>query len=386
MVSLGDIARTFGLVGLTSWGGPAIVAQIRDAVVTRRHWLTDEEFNESVALCQIVPGPMAPLTSTHVGWRLRGAVGGMVALIAYIAPSVLLMLLLSVAYARFGGLPSVERILAGMRAAAVGILMSSVWMMGPTALRDSRGLLCAALAFPAFLLGLDPLVVLPLTAALGTILARPIRVRRPVALPPSADRQWRSDLFVVGVVTLALGMAVFLASLFRPILRDILGVMTHANLLAFGGGYTAVAVMHDSVVNERAWLEPQKFVDALTLAQLTPGPVTCLGTFVGYVHAGVPGALVATAGAFLPSALVLVGAAPVLVRLEQNTYVQGALRGLLGAFIAMLLAMMAMMARTALTGPLAMGIAAVSCVILLFRVSPVWVIIGTGILAAFVRL
>ena len=167
-IGMRALARTFFWIGLTSYGGPAIVAQIRKVTVQKKLWLTDDEFSESLAFCQTLPGPIAVQTGAHVAWLLRGALGALVATVAYVLPAFLLMLGLSALYFRTGQLPAVQTILQGLRAVVVAIVADSILSMAQPSLKDWRGVLLAGVAAAALLGGVSAILVL-----LGAATTRP---------------------------------------------------------------------------------------------------------------------------------------------------------------------------------------------------------------------
>jgi len=164
--------------------------------------------------------------------------------------------------------------------------------------------------------------------------------------------------------------------------------MAKINLLAFGGGYTAIALMFHEVVNNtaHAWLTSKEFIDGLALGQITPGPVIITATFIGYRVGGLAGAIFATVCIFLPSSLLLVLIAPHFARVRHLAAVQSAVSGLLAAFIAMLLYVLAAVAKSAFIGPWDVALAAAAFAALRLRVNVVWVVLGaTAVALAFMR-
>ena len=143
-VSRTQMARTFFRIGATAYGGPAIVAQIREVVVLEKKWVSEGEFAESLAFAQMLPGPVAVPTAAHLGWRLHGGAGTRSRLVAYVAPSFLLMLALSAAYFRFEGLPVVTKAFRGLGAAVVAIVAQSILSMAQPAIKNWQGLAIAA--------------------------------------------------------------------------------------------------------------------------------------------------------------------------------------------------------------------------------------------------
>jgi chromate transporter len=189
-------------------------------------------------------------------------------------------------------------------------------------------------------------------------------------------------------VAAAFVVALLASRLVSPLFPALGATMAKINLLAFGGGYTAIALMFRDVVQSAAhpWLTSKEFIDGLALGQITPGPVIITATFIGYRVGGPVGAVFATVCIFLPSSLLLVLAAPHFARVRHLATVQNAVSGLLAAFIAMLLYVLAAVARSAFIGPWDLVVAAAAFAALRLRVNVVWVVLGaTAVALAFVR-
>jgi chromate transporter len=370
----------FFRIGLTAYGGPAIVAQIRRMTVLKKRWLSEEEFQESLAFCQTLPGPIAVQTAAHIGWRLYGGLGAALVEVSYILPTFVLMLGLSAAYFRFEHLSLVGAIFKGLGAVVVGIVADSILSMTPSALKDWRGVLIAGAAAAGFFGHVNVLIVLTGAAAAGFLLAP----RAPESNSPNApgdrglqESPVRSKTTVV-VVCLALTFVAFVAlSRFASPIYPALGaVMVKINLLSFGGGYTAIALMYNQVVTAHAWLTAKEFIDGVALGQITPGPVTITATFIGYRLGGLLGAVFATLCVYIPSALLLVLLAPQFARIRSFTAVQRAVRGLLAAFIAMLFFVLWQVASASLHDLATVTMALVAFAALRLKVDPVWVILA----------
>ena len=386
-VSRGQLAKTFLRIGATSYGGPAIVAQIREVTVLQKHWLTEDEFRESLAFAQTLPGPIAVATAAHIGWRLHGGVGTFVAMVSYIAPAFLLMLGLSAGYFHFEGMPSVTTAFRGLGAAVVAIVVQSIVSMAQPALRNWQGLAIAAAAAVGFFGGADSLLVLLAAAIAGVLvgLAWPA-AQEPAAeptLPANSGGSYRRTVLAITAVALAFVVALSASRLISPRFPTLGVMMAKINLVAFGGGYTAIALMfHDVVYNPAtAWLTSKEFIDGLALGQITPGPVSITATFIGYRVGGVLGAIFATVCIFLPSSLLLVLLAPHFARLRHMAVVQDAVSGLLAAFIAMLLHVLAEVAKSAFLSPWDVALAVAAIVALRLRVNVVWVVLGSVLLS-----
>ena len=380
-----ELARTFFRIGATSYGGPAIVAQIRKVTVLQKRWLTEDEFRESLAFAQMLPGPIATQTAAHIGWRLHRGIGVLLAMLAYNSPAFLLMLGLSAAYFHFERLPLVHSAFRGLGAAVVGIVVQSILSMAQPALRNWRGLVIGGLAAWGFFARANTLLVLLGAAACGVVAgvvwpdtpeAGGNDNDEPRGAPPAESH--RRTVLAVCAVALAYAAAIVASRAVSPVLPTLGLSMTKINLVAFGGGYTAVAFMFQEAVHNaaHAWLTPKEFIDGLALGQITPGPVIITATFIGYKVGGVLGSFFATVCIFLPSSLLLTLIAPHFARLRHLRVVQSAVGGLLAAFIAMLLHVLAQVAKSAFIGPWDVALSVAVVVALRLRVDVVWVVLG----------
>ena len=387
------MAVTFLRIGATSYGGPAIVAQIRRVTVQEKRWLSEDEFRESLAFAQMLPGPIATQTAAHIGWRLHRGMGVLLAMLAYNSPAFLLMLGLSAAYFRYERVPLVHSAFRGLGAAVVGIVVQSILSMAQPALRNWRGLVIAGLAAWGFFGGANALLVLLGAAACGVVAgsAWPDTSTEEESLgdarrgePPGANS--RLTVVTVCAVALAYAAAIVASRAVSPALPALGLSMTKINLVAFGGGYTAVAFMFQEAVHTaaHAWLTPKEFIDGLALGQITPGPVIITATFIGYKVGGAFGAIFATVCIFLPSSLLLTLIAPHFARFRHLPAVRSAVGGLLAAFIAMLLHVLAQVAKSAFVGPCDVALSLAAVVALRLRVDVIWVVLAATALSLLV--
>ncbi|HUK12353.1 MAG TPA: chromate efflux transporter [Thermoanaerobaculaceae bacterium] len=385
-VSRWQMVKTLFRIGATSYGGPAIVAQIREVTVLEKKWLSEDEFRESLAFCQMMPGPVAVQTSAHIGWRLYGGMGVFLGLTSYSLPCFLLMLGLSAGYFRYEQVSLVATAFQGLGAAVTAIVVQSILSMTQSALQDWRGLLIAAAAAVGFFTGQEVLLVLLAAALAGVLLgmlttpAISAAADPPPATPatPAGSRYHRALLLTAAVAVVYAG-AIVGSGWISPQLPALGVTMTKINLVAFGGGYTAVALMFQEAVQSAAhhWLTAKEFNDGLALGQITPGPVIMTATFIGYRVGGWVGACFATVCIFLPSSLLMTLAAPHFARIRHLRVVQFAVRGLLAAFIAMLLHVLADVAKAAFRGPTDLVLAAAAIVALRLKVNVIWVVVGS---------
>lgn len=298
---LGALAGYFLGLGGLGFGGPiALVGAMRLDLVERRGWFSEAEFAKSLALAQLAPGPLAAQVAFCLGYlhsKLRGAAA--VAL-AFILPSFVLTLGLGALYVRFGGMPWLAAAFYGVGAVVIGIIVLSAFRLAKTtAGRDT--LLWGIVALVAIVTAWQARELVWLIALAGLVGALAEGVRKPGA-----------------TASVSLLPALFL-------------YFAKAGLFIFGSGLAIVPFLYSGVVTELQWLTEREFLDAIAVAMLTPGPVVITAAFIGYLVAGSPGAVAATAGVFLPAFVLAVLLLPAFDRFAHRPRVVGFIRGVTAA-------------------------------------------------------
>ena len=179
-----DIALTrlflaFLRLGATAYGGPAMMAYLKSDLVGKRRWLSEQEFKEGMALCQVIPGATMVQMCTYTGYRLRKIQGALVAAVGFVLPAFLLMAGLSAAYFAFGELAPVKALFRGLGAIVVAIVLNACVSLTRTTVHGWRGAVLAALAFAALALGANLVLVLAGAALLALVLFQGERVASP---------------------------------------------------------------------------------------------------------------------------------------------------------------------------------------------------------------
>ncbi len=363
--SLGEIARLFLRLGATAFGGPAgHIAMMRDEVVRRRAWLTEERFLDLLSATNLIPGPNSTELAIHIGWGRRRWAGLVVAGVSFIVPAVLLTSVLGWAYVRFGALPETSWLLWGIKPVILAVVVQALLTLAPAAARTwpLRWLGVAAAAGNA--LGVHELIVL-FGAGMLWAVSRGVVGRR--AQGPLIQ--------LVPIVPIAVGASV--ASL--PTLSGLFWVFFKIGSVLFGSGYVLLAFLRADLVERLHWLTEPQLIDAVAAGQITPGPVFTTATFIGYVLGGPPGALVATAGIFLPAFVFVALSGPLVPRLRASPATAAFLDGVNVASVALMVVVTAELGRTAIVdvGSAILGI--VSAVLLLrFKVNSTWLILGAA--------
>lgn len=327
------IFGSFLRLGITAFGGPAMIAHIREVSVLRNKWLTGETFKDGVVICQSVPGATAMQMAAYVGLRVGGVRGAVASYAGFGLPAFLLMLALAVFYSGSRELPLVVSLFLGLQVMVVGIVANATFHFGREIGKKPVDLALAGVAATLFWSGVSPFAVI-----VGAGFAGAFFFKDPAFFPSSAVKAGDAGKvprpIVVFVVLACAGVAgLYFAD--RKLYR-LAVLMLRIDLFAFGGGFASLPLMFHEVVNAMGWMDGKTFMDGIALGQVTPGPIIITATFVGYLVRGFPGALVATAAIFTPSFVVLVAVTPFFDQLKKTRHFSGATRGILASFVGLL--------------------------------------------------
>ena len=379
--SLQRLFFSFLRLGAVSFGGPGMVAYIKRLAVARMNWLSEEDFQQGVALCQALPGATAMQCAAYVGLRSRRLLGAAAAYLGFGLPAFVLMLALSVAYQQALSVQAVTSALTGLRALVVALVANAAWTFGRSSIKSIRDALISVFTATLYLLGGSPFLIVVAAGLVG-----PLILRRQASQPqtiPASKIGWSSLRAPALVLALAAGLSAVLLSLDSQLAT--LGlVMMKVDIFAFGGGFASVPLMFQEVVDIRGWMPASVFMDGIALGQITPGPIVITATFVGHQVAGLPGALVGTVFIFLPSIFVVLLAEPWLRRLRSSPIFNAATRALVLSFVGLLASVVIQFARVAPWSILSGAIAGVALVALLLKVDVVWVVLVGGTVSAIV--
>jgi chromate transporter len=358
--SLVEVIRVFATLGVIGFGGPAAhIALIRREVVERRQWLTDAELVDMIGLTSIIPGPSSTELAMLVGWRRARIAGLVVAGVSFIVPAAAIVLALAWIYVTWGTTPAFEALLYGVGPVIVIIVAAAIVAFARTALRGPLRVVMAVAAGGLWFGGVNELVLL---AAAAIAMAALRRV-------PAAGGIARG---AIGV-PLAAGAAA--ASVDLVLLA---GVFLKAGALLFGSGYLLLAYLRGDLVERLGWLTDAQLLDAVAIGQVTPGPLFTTATFIGYLLAGVPGAVVATIAIFLPGFVLASLIARHARRVRGHPLTAALLDGINAAAIGLMAAVSIQLGRTALVDPLAIGVAIGATVALVWWRLPSILVVGLG--------
>lgn len=344
--SLGDAARVWLKIGILSFGGPAAqIALMHKEVVDEREWLTEQQFLEALSFCMLLPGPEAMQLATYAGWRLHGTLGGLIAGLLFIIPGAMIVMTLAAIYTTYGNLPLIEALFFGIKSAVLVIVIEALFRVGRKALTQKLHFAIAILAFTGIFCFSIPYPVIVLLAGLsGCVLGKGQKQRHIVNM---ADVSLRKTFG-----TIASWLAIWLVPLFvltwtnSPSLLIELGkFFSSLAVVTFGGAYAVLAYMAQDVVVQFGWLTAGEMVDALGLAETTPGPLILVTQFVGFVAGareggllfGLAAALVTLWVTFTPCFLWIFAGAPYIEWISSQPRLKGALNSITAAVVGVIL-------------------------------------------------
>ncbi|MBO9445141.1 chromate efflux transporter [Ruegeria sp. R14_0] len=342
--SLTDLVRIFGRIGLLSFGGPAAqISLMHQELVEKRSWLDEQTYLRALSLCMLLPGPEAMQLATYAGWRLRGVSGGLIAGGLFVLPGAMIIAVLVGLYAAFGDLPLVQAGFLGVKATVIVIVLQALRNLSRKALTDSEHKVIAGLGFIAIFAFDLPFPLIILAAAVWGYFSFKGDASTGIAPPASsAARPLRTSAVWL---TLWLGPLVLLTVTGQDLLSDLGWFFARLAVVTFGGAYAVLAYMTQTVVDQYQWITTDQMIDALGLAETTPGPLILVTQFVamltGQITGGMPLALAAGAVAlwatFVPCFLWIFLAAPYLDQLAARPRLSAALHGITAAVVGVIL-------------------------------------------------
>ncbi|MFZ5962502.1 chromate efflux transporter [Thalassococcus sp. BH17M4-6] len=344
--SLAEATRVWWKIGVLSFGGPAAqIALMHKEVVDDRTWLSERQFLNALSFCMLLPGPEAMQLATYAGWRLHGTIGGLIAGLLFVVPGAVVIMTLAAIYSVFGNVPLVEALFYGVKAAVLVIVVEALLRVSKKALTQRRHWIIAAAAFIGiFFLSIPyPLIVL-MAGLYGLITANAPFERNTVDMAHVSVQRTGG--------TIILWLAIWLLPLLAltwfgapDILVQIGTFFSTLAIVTFGGAYAVLAYMAQDVVVQFGWLSAGEMIDALGLAETTPGPLILVTQFVGFLAGfkegglglGAVAAIVALWVTFAPCFLWIFAGAPYIDWIANQPRLQGALRAITAAVVGVIL-------------------------------------------------
>lgn len=364
-------------LGFTAFGGPAAhIAMLHDEVVKRRKWIDEQRFLDLLGATNLIPGPNSTEMVIHVGHIRAGYAGLVVAGVGFILPAATIVLMLAWLYVNYGTTPTAEWLLYGIKPVIIAIVLHALWSLGQKAIKGSLLGIVGGVVFALYLAGFDELLLL---FAAGILVAIIQYSRQRSAQSNNQATLFLPWLTVATSVSLAQIVPVSLSSLFLIFLK--------IGAVLYGSGYVLLAFLHNDLVVNLGWLTDQQLLDAVAIGQFTPGPVFTTATFIGFVVAGWPGAILATIGIFLPSFLFVAVLNPLIPRLRNSALAASLLDGVNVASLGLMAAVTWQLGQTAIQDWLT-GLLMIVSTVLLFRykINSAWLVLGGALVALLYQL
>jgi chromate transporter len=350
-VSIRELVRYYLRLGLIGFGGPvALVGQMERELVGERKWLTKEEMREGIAVCQSLPGPLAIQVGIWISYIRGGFWGAWAGGWAFILPNFVIVTVLGALYVHYGGLSVVKAIFYGVSPAVIALIFHSCYRLTKLGMKDWLEWALAVAAFGITVAVQAEVALLFIGCGILGMLYYGSFFRKRTASSSTTSLMASLPLVAAGNAGAMLG------KLFTFFLK--------AGSLTFGSGLVIVPFLEKGLVQQTGWLNEREFLVAVAMGMISPGPVVITATFVGYLVAGFWGAVVATIGIFLPSFLLILIVAPILMRYRTNPNVQGFINGAYAAAIGTILGACVLLGRIAIGDWLTALVALVSLVVL----------------------
>ncbi len=397
---LKEIAALFLKLGFTAFGGPAAhIAMMHDEVVKRRQWLTDQEFLDLVGATNLIPGPNSTEMAIHIGMRRAGWRGLIVGGVCFAAPAALIVLVLAWAYVSYGAAPQATWLLYGVKPVVIAIIAQALFTLGRIAIASRLAAVVAVGVVALYIAGVNEIALLFIGGAVVMLgknyrrLARGMSamlvlagtvpnevhsfLRRSPFVKGAGEMGSRGDAILASAVALGASVQFSLPLLFLTFLK--------IGSVMYGSGYVLLAFLRADFVVRYGWLTDQQLIDAIAIGQVTPGPLFTSATFIGYVLGGVPGALLATLGMFLPCFVFVAMSSPWIPRMRNSAWVGGLLDGVNAAALGLMAAVTIELSRASFPDALTIIVGLASLALLVrFKLNSTW-LIAAGAVIGLIR-
>ena len=322
-----ELSSLFLKLGITAFGGPAAhIAMMRSEVVDRKGWLTDTEFLDLLAATHLIPGPNSTELAIHIGLKKGKLWGLLLSGLCFIVPAAVIVGTMAWAYVHYSQTPQLGWLMYGVSPIIIAIIVQAVLKLSKTALRNKFLLILGVSITGLSIAGINELLLLGAAAILVV----------------STRIKWSG--FITGLL-FALASTTLLSNTLITTVQTVPVTLTRLTLfflktgsILFGSGYVLLAFLRADLTERWGWLTEQELIDAVTIGQLTPGPVFTTATFIGYLLEGWPGAILATVGIFGPGFVFVALTQPVMSKLRESTIASGILDGLVVASLGLMAA------------------------------------------------
>ncbi|MHB1346279.1 MAG: chromate efflux transporter [Candidatus Humimicrobiaceae bacterium] len=406
----------FFKIGLMAYGGPAMLGFIKKEIVFKRKLITEDDFNDGIALVSVIPGATNSQMVAYIGYKLKKGRGSLIAFTAFILPAFMEMLVFTIIYKNTGNVGIFLQIFNALEAVITAILLNTVILFGSKIIKEWRLDILALITLAMLVFKFNILIILLIVIVLTFLLffinkkfwpfagAGEIEykeqdegrsLKNTLIKPETYAGLWskkeRTKAFFKTYWTFFMTITLVAASLTACfyLKRDLFlaGLsLTKASVLGFGGAIPMLTIIQYDMVSVLKIFDQKQIIDALALGQITPGPIMITSTFIGYYIYGFIGAVLCTIVAFYPSFAIFSLVAPKYESVKNNRYIKLAVKGLMGMFVGMLLFFLYSVGREAIKGYASAVIALISFIAIRFRIKEIYVIAAAVIISIILYL
>ena len=364
---LKEIAKVFLRLGILAFGGPAAhIAMMDEEIVQKKKWIDRTKFMDLIGATNLIPGPNSTELAIHLGYERGGVLGLFIAGICFIFPAMFIVLAFAVGYVRYGTIPNVEGILYGVKPVIIAIVFQALLRLGKSVIKGYLAVSVASIVIVGSFLGVSEI---PLLLMAGTL----------VMAVKNRDQFSSRTLMLYPLPFLTVTNAVLLKNRIDMGLGRLFLTFLKIGSVLYGSGYVLLAFLESEFIRAFPVISEKQLLDAVAIGQLTPGPVFTTATFIGYLVLGIPGALVSTAGIFLPSFLLVWLLKPLIPKIRQSKWAGGLLDGVNIASLGLMTAVTVRLGMASLVDLLSVSLFALSLFILTkFKINSAWIIIAGG--------
>ncbi|WP_240615607.1 chromate efflux transporter [Alteromonas facilis] len=383
-----DIFWVFFRLGCTSFGGPvAHLGYFRDAFVNRRHWLTDEQYSNLVALCQFIPGPASSQVGAAIGYNRAGYAGAVAAWIGFTLPSAVILTAFALSIVNLDNAMTLHA-LHGLKLVAVAVVTQAVWGM--------QKQLCTTFLRKTFAIAIAVLLVLfpSIEGQMGAIIVAGVTTfafAKRSETEQQSEIRWRIPIssIICGVLCV-IGLFVFVGLTDHSPLIALFDKLYRSGALVFGGGHVVLPLMHSEFV-QTGLIQQEQFLMGYGAAQAVPGPLFTIAAYIGAsAEPTVPllGATVSIVAIFLPGMLLLFAVMPIWAQLQHHWGVKQALIGINTAVVGILLAVLIdpLISQTMLNISDIIVVILATAGLIYWRLHPLWILAASVCISVLIQL
>lgn len=370
---LKEVILLFLKLGFTAFGGPAAhIGMMHDEVVKRRKWMDEQEFLDLLGATNLIPGPNSTEMAIHLSFKRAGWRGLILGGLSFIIPAMMIVLVLAWLYVQYGSYPQAEWLLYGIKPVVIAVVLQALWSLGGKAIKDKLTAVMVIIVVILYWFGVNEIALL-FGGGFVLLLLKNIN---------NTSFNKMAGFILPGSALTVLPQAISGVQL--PLLFFI---FLKIGSVLYGSGYVLLAFLRSDFVVNLGWLTDQQLIDAVAIGQVTPGPVFTTATFIGYILAGMPGALLATLGIFLPSFIFVALSSPLIPKLRNSRFFSSLLDGINAVSLGLMAAVMFQLGRASLIDPITIIIGLVSGVLLIrYRVNSTWLVLGGGVIGLLTSL